>query len=142
MQLGFASAILPDQSLAEVFAVAARYQYQCVEVMCWPPGAADRRYAGVTHINVEDFGPERANEINALAAEHNVSISSLGYYPNPLSGNTEESETAVRHLRRLIEASAMLGVHRVTTFIGRDHTASFEANWSKFLTIWPPKPTA
>src|SRR5436190_813452 len=52
MQLGFVSAILPDLNLDEVFAFAADEGFGCVELMCWPPGGADRRYAGVTHIDV------------------------------------------------------------------------------------------
>ena len=52
MQLGFVSAILPDLSLEEVFAFAADEGFGCVELMCWPPGGAERRYAGVTHLDV------------------------------------------------------------------------------------------
>jgi sugar phosphate isomerase/epimerase len=49
MKLGFASAILPDLSLEEVLEFAAREGFACVELMCWPVGKAERRYAGVTH---------------------------------------------------------------------------------------------
>ena len=42
MQLGFVSAILPDLSLEEVLAFAADEGFACVELMCWPPGGADR----------------------------------------------------------------------------------------------------
>ena len=52
MKLGFVSAIIPDLTLAEVAAFAAQNDYDCVEVMCWPKGRAERRYAGVTHIDV------------------------------------------------------------------------------------------
>ena len=52
MQLGFVSAILPDLSLAEVLRFAAETGYDCVEVMCWPVSKAERRYAGVTHVDV------------------------------------------------------------------------------------------
>ena len=55
MQLGFVSAILPDLSLREVFETAKRFDYDCVEVMCWPRGKAERRYAGITHLEVDDF---------------------------------------------------------------------------------------
>ena len=52
MQLGFVSAILPDLTLDEVLAFAADEGFACVELMCWPPGGSNRRYAGVTHIDV------------------------------------------------------------------------------------------
>ena len=56
MKLGFVSAILPDLSLQQVVEFAAAEDYSCVEVMCWPVSKADRRYAGVTHVDVTDFG--------------------------------------------------------------------------------------
>ena len=55
MKLGFVSAILPDLSLEEVVQFAAAEGFDCVELMCWPTGKAERRYAGVTHVDVADF---------------------------------------------------------------------------------------
>jgi sugar phosphate isomerase/epimerase len=40
MKLGFVSAIVPELSLEEVITFAAEVGYECVEVMCWPPGKA------------------------------------------------------------------------------------------------------
>ena len=60
MKLGFVSAILPDLSLEEVVEFAAQERFACVELMCWPEGKAERRYAGVTHIDVTDFGQAEA----------------------------------------------------------------------------------
>ena len=45
MHLGFVSAILPELGLEEVLQVAADSGIDCVEVMCWPKGPAERRYA-------------------------------------------------------------------------------------------------
>ena len=42
MKLGFVSAILPDFSLKEVLELAAAEDYDCVELMCWPPSKAER----------------------------------------------------------------------------------------------------
>ena len=137
MQLGFVSAVLGDQSLEQVFSTAADFGYDCVELMCWPVGKSNRRYAGVTHVDVADFNAVRAAEINALARRYGVSISGLGYYPNPLSPDPEESLLATAHIRRVIEAAALLGIGQVNTFIGRDWTRSVEDNWPKFLEIWP-----
>ena len=60
MQLGFVSAILPDLSLEQVAAFAALQGFDCVELMCWPRGGAERRYAGVTHLDVAGFTEEKA----------------------------------------------------------------------------------
>ncbi len=138
MQLGFVSAILPDQSLEQVLQFAAQTGYDCVEVMCWPPSKADRRYAGVTHIDVTDFTEHRAAEIHRLTALTGVSLSGLGYYPNPLSPDAAEAERAIAHLHLVIEAAGRLGLDRVNSFVGRDWTKSVSDNWPQFLDVWTP----
>ena len=138
MQLGFVSAILPEDTLESVFATAASLGYDCVELMCWPVGKAERRYAGVTHIDVTAFDAAQAAEVNALARQYGVTISGLGYYPNALAPDAAESAAAVEHIRRVISAAAELGIHQMNTFIGRDWTKSVEDNWSRFLETWKP----
>ena len=66
-------------------AFAAEAGYDCVEVMCWPEGKADRRYAGVTHIDVVNLDEAEIDQIHQLVQKTGVSISGLGYYPNPLT---------------------------------------------------------
>lgn len=138
MQLGFASAILPDLSLEEVAHFAAETGFATVEMMCWPVGKAERRYAGVTHIDVSDFSQDDADEVNDMMADAGVTISALGYYPNPLAPDAEEAQVAVEHLERVIVAAQMLGLQNVNTFIGRDWTKSVDDNWPRFMEVWPP----
>lgn len=138
LQLGFVSAILPDLTLDEVFTVAAEIGYDCVEVMCWPQGKAQRRYAGITHIDAAAVGPEDVDRIAALTQKHGVTISGLGYYPNPLAGDAAEAEAAVEHLHRLIKACQQLRIPQLNTFVGRDWTKSVDANWPRFLETWRP----
>lgn len=138
MRLGFVSAILPEESLESVFRIAADVGYDCVEVMCWPVGKATRRYAGITHIDVDGFSASQAAEVRALTQRYGVQISGLGYYPNPLAPDNDESRTAVEHLKKVIAASAELGLGRVNTFVGRDPAKSVEKNWPKFLDTWQP----
>lgn len=138
MQLGFVSAILPDLSLREVFESAKRYGYDCVEVMCWPKGKAERRYAGITHIEVEEFTVAKATEVNALASEFGVAISGLGYYPNPLCPDKVEGAKYAEHIRHVIAAAKLLGVSQMNTFVGRDWTRSVDDNWPRFLEVWKP----
>jgi sugar phosphate isomerase/epimerase len=136
MQLGFVSAILPDQTLEEVFALGKETGYSCVEVMCWPVGKADRRYAGVTHIDVNNFKPADAPRILGLAEAQGMDISSLGYYPNLLTPDQEAGRVAALHLKRVIGAAKMLNLRVVSTFVGRDPTRSVEENWPRFLSVW------
>lgn len=138
MQLGFVSAILPDLSLEEVLSFAAAEGFQCVELMCWPVGKAERRYAGVTHVDVASFDRSRADRILDLCRSKGVSISGLGYYPNPLTPDRADSDKFVEHIRKVIAAAALLGVNRMNTFVGRDWTQSVDANWPRFLEVWKP----
>ncbi len=138
MQLGFVSAILPDLSLKEVLDFAAENGFDCVEVMCWPQGRAERRYAGVTHLDVAGFDAAAAAEARALVERTGVAIAALGYYPNPLAPDAGERQVAVAHLRAVIDAAALLGVPTVNTFVGRDPMRSIEDNWALFRETWPP----
>ncbi len=138
IQLGFASAILPDLNLSEVLHLAAEIGYDCVEVMCWPVSKAERRYAGVTHIDIATLNDSQVAEIHQLTADTGVSISGLGYYPNCLSPIAEEAERSVQHLKALFHAAHVLGVQRVNTFIGRDYTKSVDDNWPRLLDTWRP----
>jgi sugar phosphate isomerase/epimerase len=138
MQLGFVSAILPELSLDEVLAFAAAEGFSCVEAMCWPVGKADRKYAGVTHVDVSEFSRSKADDVLATSDRHGVALSALGYYPNPLDPNPAVSDAAVSHLRSLIAAAPLLGLQTVTTFVGRDWHRSVDDNWPRFLATWRP----
>ncbi len=138
MQLGFVSAILPDLSLEELLTTAAALGYDCVEVCCWPPGQAERRYAGVAHINVVGLDERAAQAVGKLIEQTGVGISGLGYYPNPLAPQEAESSQAVQHIRQVISACAKLGIGQMNTFIGRDWTKSIDDNWPRFVETWKP----
>lgn len=138
MQLGFVSAIFPELGLDEVLAFAAAEGFTCVEAMCWPRGKAERKYAGVTHVDVTRLTQAKADDLNARCARHRVRFSALGYYPNPLDPRPEVARRAITHLRQVIRAAALLGVKTVNTFVGRDWTQSVEANWPRFLKTWKP----
>ncbi|MHC1768328.1 MAG: sugar phosphate isomerase/epimerase family protein [Verrucomicrobiia bacterium] len=138
MKLGFVSAILPELSLDQVLAFAAAERFGCVEIMCWPVGKAERKFAGVTHIDVNELSKSQVEDIHSLCAKHNVSISGLGFYPNPLDPDLEVSSKAVDHLRKVIVGAEKLGLQNVNTFVGRDWTKSVDDNWPRFLEIWKP----
>src|SRR4051794_18973600 len=138
MKIGFVSAILPEFSLDQVLSFAAEEGFSSVELMCWPPGRAERRYAGVTHLDVTSLSADAVKGVKDLIGRHGVAISGLGYYPNPLSADRDEAEVAVAHLRRVIDAAAELGVGVVNSFVGRDPSGSIEGNWPRFLEVWRP----
>jgi sugar phosphate isomerase/epimerase len=138
MKLGFVSAILAELSFEEVVDFASENGFDCVEMMCWPVGKAERRYAGVTHIDVATLDDEKISYINNYLMQKGVEISGLGYYPNPLDPDKEKSEFYVEHIKKIIMAANRLGVKTVNTFIGKDKSKTIEQNFIAFKEVWPP----
>jgi sugar phosphate isomerase/epimerase len=138
MQLGFVSAILAEQTVEQVLAFAGREGFQCVELMCWPVGKAERKFAGVTHVDVTNTKNIRVDEILGQAAHHGVEISGLGYYPNPLDPDPAVAKRCTDHLKKVILGAEKLGLNRVNSFVGRDWTRSVDDNWPRFLKTWKP----
>ncbi len=138
MQLGFVSAIVPELSVEEVISLASDLSCDCVELMCWPKGKATRRYAGVTHVDVQSLDQEKARMLQTLSSETGVAISALGYYPNPLSPDLEEAKVSILQIQRMVDAAALLELDTVNTFIGRDWHRSVEDNWARMIEVWKP----
>lgn len=138
LSVGFVSAILPDLSFEEVIDFAAEADYACVELCCWPAGKAERRYAGVTHLDVDDLSDERLEQVKAYLSEKKVCLSGLGYYPNPLDADAEKAEYYRAHIRKVIVAASRLGLKNVNTFIGRNQALDEEENLKLFADAWPP----
>jgi len=138
MKLGFVSAIVPELSLEQVLAFARDEGFACIEAMCWPVGRAERKFAGVTHVDVAAFTRAKADEVNALCVRYGVNLTALGYYPNPLDPDLAAARHCVEHLRKVIVAAEKLGLKNVNTFVGRDWTKSVDDNWPRFLKTWRP----
>ena len=139
MKLGLVSAILDGWTFEEMIDTVSEMGFACVEVACWPQGKAERRYAGVSHIDVARVLEDEAYAQYVLdyCRQKNVEISSLAFYPNTMDGNLEKREHNIAHLMTVISASAKLGVNMVTTFVGRDQTKTVEENIELFKEIWP-----
>lgn len=138
MKLGFVSAILDGWSFEEMMDIASKAGFKCVEVACWPQGKAERRYAGVSHIDVDNLTEEKIAYIKDYSKNIGVEISSLAFYPNPMDSDIEKRNFNIEHLKKVIMASSKLGVGMVTTFVGRDQRKSVEENLKLFKEIWPP----
>lgn len=138
MKFGLLSSILDGWNFEEVIDFASENGFQCVELACWPVGKAVRRYAGVSHIDIEGLNEEKIQYILKYCSDRNVEISSLAFYPNTMDPNLEARQASINHLMKLIDASAALGVNMVTTFIGRDQSKSVEENLKLVAEIWPP----
>lgn len=137
MKLGVVSAIYDGFTFEEMIDDIAAKGCTCVEVACWPQGKAERRYAGVSHIDVENTSSDYITYIKNYCTEKNVEISSLAFYPNTMDGNIEKRTANIEHLKKVINMSALLGVNMVTTFVGRDQNKTVEENLEIFKEVWP-----
>jgi sugar phosphate isomerase/epimerase len=138
MKLGIVSAIFDQSNFEEMINIVAENGLDCVEVACWPVEKATRRYAGVSHIDVTKLNEQTAQKITDYAASKNVEISALAYYPNPLDEDLQKRQAAIDHLYRLIDAADLMGIHLVTTFIGRMQTKSLSENLTEMVRVWKP----
>ena len=138
MQLGLVSAILDQSDFYEMIDIVAENGLDCVEVACWPAGKAERRYAGVSHIDTENLTKEQAEEYKAYAAEKKVAISALAYYPNPLDENLEKRQRVIDHIYSVINAAKLMEINLVTTFIGRMPTKTISENLKEVEKVWKP----
>ena len=138
MQLGLVSAILDQSDFYEMIDIVAENGLECVEVACWPAGKAERRYAGVSHIDTENLTKDQAEKYNAYAKEKKVAISALAYYPNPLDEDLAKRQQVIDHLYSVIDAAKMMDIHLVTTFIGRMPTKTISENLKEMEKVWKP----
>ena len=132
MKLGIISSILDGWTYEEMIDEISRIGYECVEVACWPQGKAERKYGGVSHIDVNNLDEEKKEHILSYAAEHGVTISALAYYPNTMDGNPDKRKASIEHLYKVIDAASFLGIDLVTTFIGRVTELPVEDNLEIF----------
>ncbi|MBO0451810.1 sugar phosphate isomerase/epimerase family protein [Candidatus Enterococcus murrayae] len=138
MQLGLVSAILDQSDFYEMIDIVAENGLDCVEVACWPAGKAERRYAGVSHIDTENLTAEQAQKYRAYAAEKNVALSALAYYPNPLDEDLEKRQLVIDHLYSVIDAAKLMEINLVTTFIGRMPSKTVSENLQEMKKVWTP----
>lgn len=138
MQLGLVSAILDQSDFYEMIDIVAENGLDCVEVACWPAGKAERRYAGVSHVDTENLTEEQANDYRAYAAEKKVELSALAYYPNPLDEDLEKRKQVIDHLYTVIDAAKLMKINLVTTFIGRMPSKTISENLKEVEKVWKP----
>ena len=89
MKIGLVSAILEDYDFKKMIDTVSEIGYECVEVACWPKAKAERRYAGVSHIDVTNLGDKEAEEILSYCEERMWRFL-LAFYPNTMDGNLEK----------------------------------------------------
>ena len=138
MKLGFLTAPFPQTPLMEVADWAASVGFEVLEIACWPAASGPtRRYAGTSHIDVANLTKSRATEVVDEIAARGLSISGLGFYPNPLHPDPAHREQVIGHLKHVITAAEKMNVPLVNTFMGGDGAKSQDENWEVALQVWP-----
>jgi len=138
IKLGLVSAILGHKSFEETIDFLAENDFESVELACWPVGKAERRYAGVSHLDVDGLTKEKADQTLAYAEGKGIEISALAYYPNFLDVDVAKREVYVNHFYKLIDAAALMDINLVTTFIGRDQYKTVAENLDLMEEVWTP----
>jgi sugar phosphate isomerase/epimerase len=138
MKLGFLTAPFPETPLIEVADWASSVGFEVLEIACWPRATGPtRRYAGTSHINVTNLSDGQATEIVGEIAAKGLSISGLGFYPNPLHPDPAHRAEVIGHLKKVMVAARKMGVPLVNTFMGGDAAKSQDENWEVALQVWP-----
>lgn len=137
MDIGFLSSILEDKDFYQVIDIGSEIGYKCVELASWPKEKAERKYAGVSHFDIDDLDDIEIERMLDYCKLKKVYISSLAYYPNVMVENIEKRKFSIAHLKKVITLSEKLKVNLVTTFVGKDQKKTVEENLILFREIWP-----
>ncbi len=139
MKLGILTAPFPDTPLEQVADYAVGAGFEALEIACWPQaGGEKRRYAGTAHLPIEEMTPARGSEIMGMLKGRGLTVSGLGYYPNPLHAEASHREAVIGHLKKVISAAGMMGVGVVNTFVGGDRALTVDQNWTRATEIFAP----
>lgn len=139
MKVGLLTSILEQWDFEEVVDIASKIGFESLEVACWPIGDAERRYAGVSHIDVVRIAEDEEYKQHILDClnEKGITISALAYYPNTMDPDLEKRKINIQHLKKVIIAADLLNVGMVTTFIGKDQFKSIDDNLKLLEQVWP-----
>ena len=138
MKLGLLTAPFADETLMQVADWSASAGFEALEIACWPTaGAEKRRYAGTAHVAVDGMTPAHASDIMGALDDKGLSVSALGYYPNPLHSDAAHRDSVIDHLKKVITAAGMMRVGVVNTFLGGDRSLTVDQNWTRAIQIFP-----
>ncbi|MHA6630250.1 sugar phosphate isomerase/epimerase family protein [Pseudonocardia sichuanensis] len=136
MKLGFLTACFPKVPLPDVAAWAASSGFEALEVASWPRGG-DRDFVA-SHLDVAHLTEDGAADVHALFEEHGLTLSAVAYYDNNLHHDVDRRREIQAHVRRCVDAAALLGCPLVGTFVGRDTTLSVAENLALGEKELPP----
>ncbi len=110
----------------ETVQFAAEVGFKCMELSAWPNSS----------LNADHITGKRLDEIMLDLQNHDIEVSSLGFYPNYLDPNTENSAEAKRYFLKVLELAQRMNVKTVSTFAGRDPSKSVPDNMPAFKQVF------
>ncbi len=116
MKLGFLTACLPNVCLDDLVHWASRQGFQSLELAAWPV-TSSRDYQA-RQIDAARLTKGEAERVKDVFQEHSMTISAMAYYDNNLDPNLRVRKAHLDHLKKVINAAAMLDVDLVGTFVG------------------------
>jgi len=121
MKLGFLTACFQATALEEIVRWAGANGFRTLELSSSPmaPGGRRGNQFDVVHL---DSG--RAAAFKSLCTEAGIEVSCLTYCDNPLAASAERRQAVHKHLRKVIDAAALIGTRNVSTFVGRNEEKS------------------
>jgi len=138
MKLGFLTAPFPETPLMDVADWAAGNGFEVLEIACWPRSTGPtRRYAGTSHIDVVNASEQELRDLRSEIEGKGLSISGLGYYPNPLHPDPATRRQMIDHVKAVIVAAGRMGIPFMNTFMGGDAQKTTDENWDEALKVWP-----
>ncbi len=138
MKLGLLTSILPSLNFRQVVDFCAQIGITSLEVACWPKQKAERRYSGVTHLDINNLSDEEIEDELNYAKTKNVCVHALGFYPNPLSADENTNEDAINHIYKLIDVAKKNNIGVLSTFVGKNNLKTVEENLKLFESTWKP----
>ena len=94
--------------------------------MCWPPGKAERRYAGVTHLDVAALGSDDVQRVHDLMHVPAPRFPGSATIPIPFRPIHRKARSPSRICTGRFDVAADLGVNVVNSFVGRDPSRSVD----------------
>ena len=134
VHLGLYTAALPDIPLDQVATWAAELGYQSLEVAAWPSWHTGEP----THLDVATLDPAAANGWQARLGDLELSLAAVSFYGNNLHADLGTRQKINDHVRRCVDAAALLGAPAVGTFVGRDVTRSISENLQRAPAVLEP----
>jgi sugar phosphate isomerase/epimerase len=133
MKLGFLTACFRSTPLDEIAKWAGANGFQTLELSSSPMAPGNR---SDNQFDVANMNAERIAAFKGLCAKAGIEISCLTYCDNVLAADDARRQAVHAHLRKVIDAAAMLGTRNVSTFVGRNERKTVRESTDEAIPVF------